>query len=540
MKTKRGTIHMIVVLTWIVCIMLPSQAHAAKKIKSISIKKYENTMTIQKGETVPLKVQITPKKAKNQKLKWTSSNKKVVSVSSKGVIKGKKKGQATIKVRTTDGSKLSVKLNVIVGAKVQRINFVNAQKFTELNVGSSYTLKAEVIPANASNQTLKWSSSDPEVATVNEKGVVTALTNGAVTITAASTDGTNVKVYQSIDVVTYVKSVKLSMPSASPYHIALTSGGCFVMRGKEFQLTAQVLPETATDSTLTWNSSNTSVAYVLQDGRILPVGCGIAIVTAQASDSGHKKDSFVVQVGQIKKDKCEFIAHRGCSDQAPENSLAAIRLALQSRFDAVEFDIWQTKDQEFAVSHNESLLAFCGVDVKVTQLTLSQATRYKITAGSNIAQYPNEYIPSLDQVLRLAQQYPDKQLCIELKQTLSRDMLIKLLRKVHSYNLQDRVKFISFFRANLVTTRSLRAEGGDVIALEYLSNTVDNNTIQTCKTYHADLGAMYRSVTQNQIESLHDSGLKVNVWTVPDFLTAFNLLHTMNIDRITTDRSFFE
>ncbi|MBR1866605.1 MAG: Ig-like domain-containing protein [Lachnospiraceae bacterium] len=497
-------------------------------------------MTIQKGETVSLKVQITPKKAKNKKLKWTSSNKKIVSVNSKGVIKGKKKGSATIKVKTTDGSKLSVKLKVIVGTKVQRINFVDARKLTELNVGSSYTLKAEVIPADASNQTLKWSSSDPEVATVNDKGVVTAITNGAVTITAASTDGTNVKVYKSIDVVTYVKSVKLSMSADSPYHITLSSGGSFVMRGKEFRLKAKVLPETATDSNVTWSSSNSSIAYVLQDGRVLPVGCGIAVITAQASDSGHKKDTFVVQVGQIKKDRCKFIAHRGCSDQAPENSLAAIRLALQSRFDAVEFDIWQTTDREFVVSHNESLLAFCGMDVKVTQLTLAQATRYKIIAGSNIAQYPNEYIPSLNQVLKLAQQYPDKELCIELKQNLSRDMLIKLLRTVHSYDLQDRVKFISFFRANLVTLRSLKQEGGDVIALEYLSNTVDNNTIQTCKTYHASLGAMYRSLTQDQIESLHDSGLEVNVWTVPDFLTAFNLLHTMNIDRITADRAFFE
>ena len=72
-------------------------------------------MTISKGERLALKVRVTPSKAKNKKLKWKSNKKKVVSVTNKGVIRGRKKGTAKITATTTDGSNKKITLKVTVG-----------------------------------------------------------------------------------------------------------------------------------------------------------------------------------------------------------------------------------------------------------------------------------------------------------------------------------------------------------------------------------------------------------------------------------------
>lgn len=65
----------------------------------------EKTVTLNKGQTLQLKIKVTPKNAKNKKVTYKSSNKKIASVTSKGKIKGIKKGTATITVTAKDKSK---------------------------------------------------------------------------------------------------------------------------------------------------------------------------------------------------------------------------------------------------------------------------------------------------------------------------------------------------------------------------------------------------------------------------------------------------
>jgi glycerophosphoryl diester phosphodiesterase len=341
-------------------------------------------------------------------------------------------------------------------------------------------------------------------------------------------------------VVTYVKSIEISVKKESPYWMELAGHGVFMMQGKSLSLNPTILPDTASNKNLIWTSDNTGVAVVSGNGVVTAVGSGIAIITATAADNGGKKKTFYVYSSTLSKEDCKYIAHRGLSEFAPENSLAAFGLALRSNYDSLELDVWATTDQEFVVSHNQSLLNACGVDVNVTDMTLAQATSYRIINGNGVESYPSECIPSLNQVLDLAQIYPGRNISIELKQVFSKEMLEKLLEDIKQRDLQDRVKLITFYRANLSTIRSLEEFGGDEIALEYLVSSPREEALDICEKYHADYGVKYTGLTQEQVKKIHDLGLKVNVWTVSDYLDAYHMVHTMKVDYLTTDYQFFQ
>ncbi len=130
---------------------------------SVKINKSKYTMNV--GEKYTLKMKGTKKK-----VKWSTSNKKVATVNSKGKVTAKKKGTATITAKVGN-KKYKCKI------KVEKPT-INKNSKT-LNVGEKYTLKIK-----GTSQKVKWSTSNKKVATVNSKGKVTAKKKGTATITA--------------------------------------------------------------------------------------------------------------------------------------------------------------------------------------------------------------------------------------------------------------------------------------------------------------------------------------------------------------------
>ena len=151
------------------------------------------------GKKVKLTVTVMPENATNHEVTWTSSNKKYATVNAKGVVTTKKAGKGkTVKITATakDGSgiKASIKIRIMKHA-VAKVKIKNAPK--TLKVGKSIKLKTAISTTGKKvNKKLKWTSSNSKYATVSAKGVVKAKKAGkkkTVTITAASTDGTNKK-----------------------------------------------------------------------------------------------------------------------------------------------------------------------------------------------------------------------------------------------------------------------------------------------------------------------------------------------------------
>lgn len=194
-KGKRLFVLILILALTVTSVSVPPvTAEAAKtvKVKKVQITSpKKKSVTLKKGKTLQLKVKVTPKNAKNKKVKYGTSNKKVVKVTSKGKIKALKNGTARITVTARDGSKKKAVLKVKVVTPVSKVK-LNAVSST-LTVGKTAALKATVSPASASKKTLKWTTSNKSVATVTSKGVVKAVKAGTAVITATATDGSKKK-----------------------------------------------------------------------------------------------------------------------------------------------------------------------------------------------------------------------------------------------------------------------------------------------------------------------------------------------------------
>lgn len=177
---------------------------------------------VQNGGTTILFVTVTPREASNTKVIWESSdpsvasvigNPNVITTSAEGVrysgtVKAHKAGTATITIKTVDGGHIATSKITVPEINVNAINLNKRE--TTIYVGNFEQLKATVIPSNASNQRLVWSSSNPNVAIVNENGNVQGIKEGTTMITVSTEDGQkravctiNVK-YMTLNVVTAI------------------------------------------------------------------------------------------------------------------------------------------------------------------------------------------------------------------------------------------------------------------------------------------------------------------------------------------------
>ncbi len=141
------------------------------------------------GNTATLVATVLPENASNKKVTWSSSDESRATVSSQGVVKGISMGNAVITVTTEDGGK-TAQCHVSVTQSTVHVQSVSLNKSDlVLTVGNSETLVATVLPENAANKSVTWSSSDPSKATVSSTGVVTGVAEGAAVVTATTVDG---------------------------------------------------------------------------------------------------------------------------------------------------------------------------------------------------------------------------------------------------------------------------------------------------------------------------------------------------------------
>ena len=188
---------------------VPGSAKKAAKIKKIEVRNTDSgVLVMKKKERKILKLAINGKVSKTawKKLKFRSKSKSVVKVDKKGKLTAKKKGTSKITI-TAKGSKKKTTLKVIVGTKIKSIRLNTAAQ--TLLEGGTVQLTAVITPKKASYKKIRWTSSDPEVATV-ANGRVKAVRAGTATITAAAMDGTKKKAVCQI----VVKKAGSSLPGS--------------------------------------------------------------------------------------------------------------------------------------------------------------------------------------------------------------------------------------------------------------------------------------------------------------------------------------
>ena len=147
------------------------------------------------------------------------------------------------------------------------------QTTATLEVTETITLIATILPENATDKSVEWSSSDETVAVVDENGVVTAISIGEAVITATTADGSNLSASCKVTVVpTLAVSIELDQTEAS------------VEEKSDLQLTATILPEHTTNKEVAWSSSDKWVASVDNTGLVTMYSAGEVIITATTTD----------------------------------------------------------------------------------------------------------------------------------------------------------------------------------------------------------------------------------------------------------------
>lgn len=499
-----------------------------KKISSIKIKNSGSELLINKRQKKKLSVTLKPKKGINKKLKWKSSKKSVVSVNQKGIIKGKRYGRATITARAKDGSGKVAGIRVRVGRKVSKLSLPVSVK--DLDVGTSFRVRAKVAPKNATKKKVKYRSSNTKAATVSSSGMVYGKAKGTTTITAYSTDGSGKKKSCKVNVKVPSQSVKLDVES----------GELRLEAGKTLTINATVQPSNASNRGVKYKSTNPGVATVSQLGVVTGVSPGKTTIQVEASD-GRSSAAVEVEVYKVELQNEKLIAHRGYSSEAPENTTVAFELAVQNGFYGVECDVRKTYDGEFVIMHDADLNRMCGYNLSISALALQQLKQYTITAGKNISQYPDLTIPTLDEYLEILEMSSTIHPFIELKEEFTVSELTEIVNQVKKRGLLDRTYFISVHQSNLLNLKSIEGVKQEFLQYVYGAESsnklvpVDDTVINWCIANAVDLDTRYTLITASEVSRLHDAGRKVNVWTVNDVQKAYELVKDANVDMVTTE-----
>ena len=179
-----------------------------------------------------------------------------------------------------------------------------------LKEGEKVNLSATVGPENVTSKVVIWSSSDESIATVADDGTVTAVKAGDVTITAKAAYGKNVTATCDIKVSEAEKPQPTPEPEPQPTPqkvaattITLDKTTANLKEGETVELKATVGPENATDKSVTWTSSDDSVATVSKDGKVTAVKAGSVKITATAVSGKNVTAACDITVTQAEVKK---------------------------------------------------------------------------------------------------------------------------------------------------------------------------------------------------------------------------------------------
>lgn len=520
-KTMAITVAVMMVVTCFAVINADySYAAKKKKVISVTLTNVGDVYTIKKGTSMKLKYSVQATKKKYKKVKWKSSNKKVVTVTRKGKIKAKKNGTAYITVYSKTNKKKKDRVKIIVATPVSSVMIDGSWAYVKK--GGTKSLSVSVKPSNASNKKLTWTSSNNAVATVSQSGVVTAKKEGTTFVKAIAKDGTgrygwiNVKVIQlHRDDAVFIAHRGYSAIAPQNTLPAFELASRYNFHGAEMDIWESYKyqkeipnPDYVPQED---NEPEPTVESPAEDG------------TEPSAEDGTEQP---VEEGTEPSDENE--------DNPPEEIPPTITV----------------EDFDLNVMHNSTTGAMCGKNVSIKSVNDTNREQYPITKGNGVSQYSRLYIPKLDDVLRTL--YETNQATghetlpvIELKQeSYSSAAIERVLDLVETYG--GKATIISF---NVTALSQAQAEiekreaagtiaAGDV-QTQYLVTGNSKSYVDKCVSKHFDgISIKYTAMTTSIVNYAHSKGLIVAAWTMPSMAEAARMID-MGVDKVTSDYKLF-
>lgn len=345
-------------------------------ISSITLSQAQATLHV--GEGIQLTTNVAPSNATDKSVTWSSNNTNVATVDEEGNVLATGLGQATITVTANDGSGISASCTIsVVPTLVEEI--VLSQTAATLHVGDEILLSATIMPDDATDMSISWSSSNPAVAAIDNEGNVSALSIGTTEVVATANDGSGISATCNITVeATLVESIFLSHSQAT-----LRIGG-------SLQITATVFPDDATDRSLTWSSSHTDVAIVDANGLVTAIALGTTEITATSNDGSVISASCSITV---EATPVESIQISGAADSLRVGETLQLTATVLPLDATLPDFTWSTSDAVVATISNDGIVsALAPGEVTITATITNQPA---VLASIRIVIYkePDPVIP---------------------------------------------------------------------------------------------------------------------------------------------------
>lgn len=311
------------------------------------------------GQTYQLSATVLPTNATNPYVLWGSSDSSVATVSADGLVTALSLGSTLITATSIDGTNISASCLITVNPTLVN-SVVVTPASADLTQGETIQLNCSVLPENATNKNVVWTSSDTNVATVSTDGIVTAVNLGSATITATSADGSNI----SASCMVNVNPILVS-------EIAVTPTQAVLDEGESVQLSCTVFPENATNKNVVWTSSDTSVATVTEDGLVTAVTIGVAYITATSTDGGNVNASCIVTVNPIL---VTSIVVTPSEAELTENETLQLYCTVLPEEATNKGVLWSTSDESVATVSRDGLVTAVGPGQATIKATSTDGT----------------------------------------------------------------------------------------------------------------------------------------------------------------------
>ena len=250
------------------------------------------------GSYATLTATFSPPDASNQTVTWSSDNPGIATVDSNtGMVTAQSIGTTTIRATSQQDATKSDNCTVTVTKAIVPVVAVTLdQSSASLTTGEKLTLTATVYPTNppATDPTISWSSTKPAVASVNNKGEVTAIAPGNAIIVVTTTDG-QFEAFCNVTVNSQdIPVASISINESSPLTLELDPNPS--VKPTPTTLLYTILPADATNKDVVWTSSNPSVADVDDSGNVTPKTVGTTVISLTAVDGSGKTATCIVKV----------------------------------------------------------------------------------------------------------------------------------------------------------------------------------------------------------------------------------------------------
>ncbi|CAH1214177.1 hypothetical protein PAECIP111891_04049 [Paenibacillus allorhizoplanae] len=263
-------------------------------VTSIDVSSEDNVTSIPNGSPLQMSAKVLPGNATNNSVIWSvETGTGTATISPSGELRGTSLGTVTVKATAVDESEVVGTMTIdIVPVLVTSIDVSSEDNVTSIPNGSTLQMSAKVLPGNATNPSVTWSvEAGTGTATISPTGLLTGTAVGTVTVKATAKDGSNIVGSKSITIA--------AIPVASIVVIGADGAGS-VSNGSSLQMSAAVLPENATNTTVTWSvEAGTGTATISSSGLLTGTAVGTVTVKATAKDGSNIVGSKSITIAAV-------------------------------------------------------------------------------------------------------------------------------------------------------------------------------------------------------------------------------------------------